>query len=307
VIVGGIRVQNKWVTISGLVVAWLLPASVFGATTPNYYAGTLEDTRWQLQASVFACKLYQPLDRVGEAVFMRRAGEEQRFYLAADNRLLATGPATIEATAPLWQPFYRSEKVHNLSVSEGDEPVQLDWRDSQALAAQLHQGQQLALTAEAWHDSSQQVSIAVASTGFAGAFRDFLTCSQQLLPANYDQINRSSIQFLSAALELDDEQKVVLDHLVRYVLADPHVTAVVIDGHSDGVGLRADNLVLSQQRAEAVYNYLIERGLSEELIQVRWHGERYPIASNRTPEGREQNRRVTLRVDRFEPEHLAVK
>lgn len=299
------KMSTKRVMLKAVAAAALVYAGAVGADT--HYAGSMEATRWQLDASVFACKLYQPLDQFGEAVFLHRAGEDQRFYLAAHNRLLAAGPAAIEAFTPLWQPVHRAHAIDSVSLEGGAEPLQLDWRDSQALVNQLHRGMQLAVTAYAWHDASQQVSLVMAPTGFEVGFRDFLACTNQLLPANYDQISRSSVHFLPGAVEFEDDQRQVLDHLVRYVLAEPHVTALVIDGHSDGMGLRADNLALSQQRAEAVHAYITERGVPEELVQVRWHGERYPIASNRTPEGRAENRRVTLRVDRFEPEQLAEK
>lgn len=296
---------TRWVVPRAVAAVVLACACAAGAD--SRYAGSMETTRWQLDASVFACRLYQPLDQFGEAVFLHRAGEEQRFYLAAHNRLLAAGPAAIDASTPLWQPAYQARAVDRLTLAGGDEPLQLDWRDSQVLVEQLHQGMRLSVTAQAWHDNRQQVSLEMAPTGFEAAFRDFLACTNNLLPANYDQVSRSSVHFPPGAVEFEDDQRQVLDHLVRYVLADPHVTALVIDGHSDGLGLRADNLALSQQRAEAVHAYITERGVPEDLIQVRWHGERYPIASNRTPEGRAENRRVTLRVDRFEPEQLAGK
>src|SRR5690606_41217362 len=59
---------------------------------------------------------------------------------------------------------------------------------------------------------------------------------------------------------------------------------------------RLSNRELSRQRVLAVQAYLVERGVDKDMISIRFHGERYPVANNNTREGREKNRRVTLRL-----------
>ena len=71
-----------------------------------------------------------------------------------------------------------------------------------------------------------------------------------------------------------------------------------IDGHTDSVGGRSDNLELAQRRAEEVTRYFVNQGLDKSKIQTRWHGERYPVESNATRKGRAKNRRVTIRLER---------
>lgn len=295
-------VKKRQVTATVLVGGVLV-----GAASAATYTAPMETTRWQVDASVFACKLYQPVERYGEAVFLQRAGEQPRFYLAEHNRQLGEGEVVIASHSPLWEGAYRTSPVDRVVASDSAEPVQMDWRASQTLISQLHAGRQLSFVSSSWHRADEQVQVMLAPIRFGAAFSEYLACTEGLLPANYDQISRSTVEFPAGATEFDDDQLQVLDNLVRYVLADRHVTALVIDGHSDGHGLRADNLELSKQRAEAVYAYITERGVPEELVELRWHGERYPIASNRTPEGRAENRRVTLRVDRFEPEQMAAR
>ncbi len=69
-----------------------------------------------------------------------------------------------------------------------------------------------------------------------------------------------------------------------------------IEGHTDNVGKAAKNLLLSQKRAEAVRNFLQAKGINVERFQVKWFGHTKPVASNKTPEGRQQNRRVEMTV-----------
>lgn len=270
------------------------------------FSGPMETTQWRVDASVFACKLYQQVPLLGQAVFLHRAGEQQRFYLSEINRQLAPGEARLYALTPSWRAFGQHQELGSVTIEEGDEPIRLGWRDSQPLMAQLHEGHQLLLRGDAWYEGESGVDVVIEPIRFRQALGEFQDCLGKLLPVNYDQIRRSSVHFPGGTEEFDDAERERLDNLARYVLADPYVTALVVDGHTDGTGLRAENLELSKRRAEFVVAYLVERGVPEDLVQVRWHGERYPVASNRTVAGRAENRRVTVRVDRFEPDPDAI-
>jgi len=73
---------------------------------------------------------------------------------------------------------------------------------------------------------------------------------------------------------------------------------VVIEGHTDNVGTAAYNKKLSQRRAEAVKQYMVEQdGINANRITAEGFGFDRPIASNDTDEGRQQNRRVEAAVD----------
>ena len=77
------------------------------------------------------------------------------------------------------------------------------------------------------------------------------------------------------------------------LLAYPNTTAQVI-GHTDSDGAAAYNLDLSQRRARSVANVLISEGVPSSRISVIGRGEDQPVASNLTPEGKAQNRRVEI-------------
>lgn len=72
------------------------------------------------------------------------------------------------------------------------------------------------------------------------------------------------------------------------------VQAVNIVGHTDSSGSDAYNQDLSMRRANAVKNYLIEKGIDPSVMSTSGMGESQPVASNATPEGRAQNRRVEV-------------
>ncbi|MFD0727156.1 OmpA family protein [Lysobacter brunescens] len=83
---------------------------------------------------------------------------------------------------------------------------------------------------------------------------------------------------------------------VAATLADYPQTVIEISGHTDAVGSDAYNQRLSEERAGSVANYLVGKGLVRERFEVVGMGERYPIASNETEDGRARNRRVEIRV-----------
>src|SRR5690625_6789384 len=116
----------------------------------------------------------------------------------------------------------------------------------------------------------------VAPVRFRSALHDYHRCQANLLPVNYDQVARTALYFELAQDELLDQEVRKLDELSLYAQTDKNVTRIFIDGHTDAVGLRAANLELSRQRAGGGARYLLDRGLPETLLPVRWLGERFP-------------------------------
>ena len=85
--------------------------------------------------------------------------------------------------------------------------------------------------------------------------------------------------------------------LTGLLLDNPDIRIEII-GHTDNVGDVDTNLRLSQDRAIAVKNALIEKGINPQRIEATGKGENLPVASNDTPEGRAQNRRTEFRIIR---------
>jgi outer membrane protein OmpA-like peptidoglycan-associated protein len=86
-----------------------------------------------------------------------------------------------------------------------------------------------------------------------------------------------------------------LQPLASYLKANPDKT-VTVQGFTDNTGSAQTNLQLSQRRAEAVRDYLVGEGIEPSRVVARGMGEDYPLASNATPAGRQQNRRVEVLV-----------
>jgi OOP family OmpA-OmpF porin len=86
----------------------------------------------------------------------------------------------------------------------------------------------------------------------------------------------------------DDELKTVSDFLKEFPKAKGEIS-----GHTDNVGSKAYNDKLSQARANSVKKYLVEKfGISADRIEAKGYGFSKPVASNKTKEGKSQNRRI---------------
>jgi outer membrane protein OmpA-like peptidoglycan-associated protein len=86
-----------------------------------------------------------------------------------------------------------------------------------------------------------------------------------------------------------------LDRVVKFMLDNPTVT-VEIGGHTDSRGSDQYNNVLSQGRADAVVDYVIEHGIEASRIIAKGYGEHVPVDTNTTDEGRQTNRRVEFKI-----------
>jgi len=95
--------------------------------------------------------------------------------------------------------------------------------------------------------------------------------------------------------ELEPASRTELDRVAGFLLNHPGL-AVEIGGHTDNTGSREYNLRLSEQRAEAVVQYLMEQGIPGESLKARGYGETIPAGDNSTEGGRAMNRRTELRI-----------
>lgn len=101
----------------------------------------------------------------------------------------------------------------------------------------------------------------------------------------------NDIYFDFNSVELLPESMIVIDEFYGFLVENPTLT-ISIQGHTDNVGSEDDNLKLSDDRAKAVYNHLVQRGISPDRLAYKGFGESKPIESNDTEDGRARNRRT---------------
>lgn len=100
------------------------------------------------------------------------------------------------------------------------------------------------------------------------------------------------VRFATSSSKLDRRSDALLDQISEALNANPNVGTLRIDGHTDNVGDPRFNQRLSEERAAAVREALIKRGVDGDRLTARGFGETRPIAPNKSPAGRANNRRV---------------
>ena len=113
----------------------------------------------------------------------------------------------------------------------------------------------------------------------------------------------SELLFPSGGWEMSDGAKTSIAKIAA-ILAPHQTSKINVNGYTDstpiGPGLARQgittNLILSQKRADNVMQYMITQGVKPSLVSAHGYGEADPVASNSTPEGKAQNRRVELTI-----------
>jgi outer membrane protein OmpA-like peptidoglycan-associated protein len=116
-----------------------------------------------------------------------------------------------------------------------------------------------------------------------------------------DDVTGSGLNFTFKNLNFDFSKAVIkpesFSELDRWAdILKQYKFKATIEGHTDNVGDDAGNLTLSQRRADAARTYLIDKGCDAQDIQATGFGEKQPVATNNTDEGRAINRRVVIQI-----------
>src|SRR5690554_422905 len=104
--------------------------------------------------------------------------------------------------------------------------------------------------------------------------------------------------FAVNSAELGPDARQELNELASQIRQRDDLARVFIAGHADSTGSDAINDPLSQRRADSVARYLASQGVDTGLLETRGYGSRQPVASNDTHDGRRQNRRVEVTLER---------
>ena len=134
-------------------------------------------------------------------------------------------------------------------------------------------------------------------------------CDTTLAPVDVEPVEVQPIEVQPVELEaisalalfdndsatLRKEALAELDKVADWFAANPGAKAE-IEGHTDNTASAAYNQALSERRAKAVYDYLVSKGVAADRLSCRGFGYSQPVATNDTPEGRQQTRRVEIKV-----------
>jgi outer membrane protein OmpA-like peptidoglycan-associated protein/Tol biopolymer transport system component len=110
-----------------------------------------------------------------------------------------------------------------------------------------------------------------------------------------EKVILKNVFFATASFDLEEKSKVELDKLVKFMNENLAVS-IEISGHTDNIGDKKSNQLLSENRSKSVQKYLIEKGIAISRITAKGYGDNQPIADNSNDEGRAQNRRTEFKI-----------
>lgn len=105
-------------------------------------------------------------------------------------------------------------------------------------------------------------------------------------------LNLNVINFASGSAQIPADSTEYLNRVATAIQAAPAGTVLEIGGHTDNTGDSASNLTLSQQRADAVRNYLVQQGVPSNMLVTKGYGDMRPVAPNDSEENKFRNRRI---------------
>jgi outer membrane protein OmpA-like peptidoglycan-associated protein len=222
-----------------------------------------------------------------EAEAKRRAEAEQA-QKEAEEAKAAAEKAKAEAQQAAAEAAHQKEEAEKAKAEA--------LAQQQALAEQAAKAQQAAAQSEQLRQQSEQLRQQAEKE--KQELRARLLQQLNTILATRDSArgliaNMSDVLFKTGSYELASGARERLAKVSGILLAYPTLH-VQIEGHTDSVGSDEYNQDLSEKRAGAVRDYFVQQGIAANSIEARGFGKTQPIATNDTPEGRQQNRRVEL-------------
>jgi len=264
----------------------------------QHYEANLDSVSWSVTASRVQCELRQDIPNFGRAVFAHSSGGELSFVIKVDQPPVKDSVALLYSSPPFWKPNIVPRELSRSPLIKGKTPIYFTRDVALRMIYELDQGMQPSLHFRDWADSSEDVAVAVSTVHFRDYWPEFMSCQAKLLPYGYDDVKNTSMLFDSGSARLKRDAKQLLDRVAMYVKNDRTVKRLKITGHTDSIGFKYLNQLLSNRRARAVSKYLISKGIPKKKLKILARGEKKPHVSNASITGRKFNRRVQVQVIR---------
>lgn len=307
---------------------WLIPLflSVCYHLYGDAYHLSVDELDWrQEQKKYFFCRMVQAIPLFGSVAIEASAGRQLSIEISSSLFPVLPETAQLELLPIPWGEFTNPvsvnpgyskvpiEKIEFLNDLASDGIRFIIPLPARELLQKMSSHSRLSLTivSNNQHTDNRDITVTIPTVGMLPSLTESADCIDTLLPKSFQQLQQYNLYYTSGQKEPDSEQRQWLADTVRYLEVDDTINAITIDGHSDGAPFkqtnetlsRLKNLKLSEERAFNISRqlkaYIEEAKIPHPIdIKVRHHGERYPLAGNRTTKDRQLNRRVEISLER---------
>ena len=264
------------------------------------YEAPLTSAAWNFASKAgLQCRLYQDIPYYGKAEFISKPGKGRKinFSLTVErNQPTKHGIAVIRSNAPVWRQDLSPREFSQTTISPGVTPISINNAEAWRLLTELEQGMSPAFYYNGWVDGEDQVIVSLSPVHFISDYKKFVNCVASLSTSSTRLATNSFIYFEPDQTSFTKKARTRLKEISTYLKKNGKQHRVLVHGHADSQGGNSYNDRLSRNRAEAVKQFLVFNGVDKAKIQTRSYGERLPVESNETNEGRLKNRRVIIQV-----------
>jgi len=262
-------------------------------------AGQGPSTKQEPSAENLHCSLSHDIPLYGRATFAQSAGHELGFRMTTKwNIGLDAKRARLRAMPPEWRPQATGQNLGEVRIQPGNTPFRLDEPLTRRLLMALQNGMEVSFTYPTGPDGQDHIRVSLPGINFRQAMNEFVTCLSRLPMYDFTDYRNTVVHFAAGSDELSPKIRKQLDAIAKYLSTDPTVKKVIIEGHTDDIGQYRDNDKLGQRRSSGIRDYLQTVGVPADKFELRSFGERRPIYTNTTDEGRARNRRAHITLVR---------
>lgn len=264
------------------------------------YQAEIASSKWQMtDNSRLACTLSHQIPNYGEAKFVSTANRNTNMMFELDMLMLpdSYSLAQVKSVAPNWRPGKSGRVLADMKLYKQFSP-DLSKKVAWTMLSELEKGMNPTFYYDDWYNDQDKVSVALSSSKFHRAYRDFVSCVGNLLNYSFEDISYTVLNFEFGSDDFTKASKRRIAMIKEYLMLDQELDLVLIDGFTDSYGARNINQKTSEKRANKIRQYFIDSGVEPSRIEASGYGEKRHIASNQTVLGRAKNRRVVIRMDK---------
>lgn len=279
-----------------LVICLLLMVFSSAQAVDLSYEAPIDTAKWEVAHNKLVCKMTQNIPDFGNAFFLKEAGRPIELHLHSKFEIPDKGRAFLYTKPAPWQHNVSSQDLGNAKLYGGKNLLKVKAHLTRRVISSLQSGYIPGISYAAPQSGTDLVRVNLSPLKFKEAYAKYLNCIDNLLPYSFDDVKFTTIQFRSDSYELTPEAIKKLNDIKEYALADKRMVKLVVRGYSDSLGAGSHNAFLSTSRVDMVEQFLATRGIEATKIESYAHSAENPVASNRSPEGRAMNRRVTIEL-----------
>lgn len=264
------------------------------------YSASMQESSWSLvKNSPTACVLEHQIPRFGKVNFSSVANKNINLDFAM-NMLQKPAKYTeveLRSMPPKWRSNSPSSHITNLAYYKQFDGEVLD-DQAWLMLNELEKGMSPTFFYRDWYNANDSVSVGVSAVNFADQHMAFMDCVSKLLPYSFEDISFTTLNYKKNTQILDRRSQEKLKMIRDYLKFEPEMELVLVDSYTDSYGGRYKNSQISKQRANDIKRMLEDSGIAGNKIMVTGHGEKRHIASNESIQGRNENRRVVITMNR---------